>query len=141
MRVSLATLLDDHDRIEDAIAALRLAVDTAATDTAVIIGLRTDLAEVIDAHVAREDGVIYPEVKLADGPLSPAARGFSADFDVLRGEWNRYLGEWPGTRVTDDPAGFAGATHAMMARLSDRLARENECLYPRALREGALPLR
>jgi iron-sulfur cluster repair protein YtfE (RIC family) len=135
-------LMDEHDRIDAALATLYALSRSARPDLpAVIIGL-SDLAGELDRHLAHEDSFIYPRmISGASGGASDVALAFIDDFARLRADWALYLREWTTDAIAADWTGFREETQSMMARLADRVKAENTLLYAAALQASAIQLR
>ena len=139
---SLAHLLDKHDGLNDAAGTILLLLDERDARPADAAAQLAGLAQAISDHVAYEERFIYPEMtRVANAELSEASRIFAQEFVVLRGDWVDYLAAWPAARIHVEWADFKVETQAILPRMLDRVRRENDCLYPLALRRGAVSLR
>jgi iron-sulfur cluster repair protein YtfE (RIC family) len=140
--MSYQRLMDEHDRIDAALATLSVLAEAATPDLpAVVIGL-SDLAGELERHLAHEDSFIYPRMMSgAPGGASDVASAFVADFAVLREDWGLYLHEWTSDGIAADWTGFGHETRSMIARLADRVKAENKLLYAAALQTSVIPLR
>lgn len=142
MKANLVGLLHEHDEISRMGWALLDLVGRDGGTPHEAQDRLGALAQAIAAHVAHEDGVLYPEIEHhPSADLSDAAQSFAAEFEALRADWCDYLRAWPRARADADWEGFRAATGAIIPKMIDRIARENDCLYPLALRRGALTLR
>ncbi|MBV9841750.1 MAG: hemerythrin domain-containing protein [Sphingomonadaceae bacterium] len=142
MTASLARLLDEHDGIGTRARAILLLLDEDEAQPGRAAGMLGELKATIADHVAYEEQFIYPEMsKAGSADLSDTAEMFAEEFVALRGDWVGYLDAWPDTAIGGDWPGFAAATRAILPRMLDRVRRENDCLYPLALRRGAVRLR
>ena len=141
MTVSFMRLLAEHDAIGRAVDGILATAAGACRSDEASGRLDALAAQVID-HIAHEDDFIYPElVPPPHVTPSDAAAQFAAEFVALRDDWTRYLDCWTRPRIAADWPGFRDASAAILPRMLDRLRRENQCLYPLALRRGAISLR
>ncbi len=140
--INMVRLIDEHERIARAVAALRARVgDSAGQVDAVMASLR-DLSIELANHLAYEDSFLYPMLADDSHDRSRAdAAAFVTEFDSLRDDWTLYLREWTDDCVAADWDHFASVTLAMLDRLDLRVARENAILYPRAFRDGFIQFR
>lgn len=142
MTASLAELLREHDDIDRAAAALMMLVgdDRPAAEIGTV--MLNALAATVSSHVAHEEGIVYPDVVPGgQSDLSQLAQEFAAEFVALRADWSSYVADWGTAAINRDWRGFQRATEAILPRMLDRIRRENDCLYPLALRHGAVTLR
>jgi hypothetical protein len=142
MAASLARLLDEHDGISLAAGMILLMLDAPQGEPVEASERLADLARIVSDHVAYEEQFIYPEMtRIGNAELSEASRLFAEEFETLRGDWCGYLDAWPADRIRGAWADFKRETRAILPRMLDRVQRENNCLYPLALRRGAVSLR
>jgi len=140
--MSYQRLMDEHDQIDGAMAALRNLVKADRPDVpAVVIGL-SNLAGELEHHLAHEDSFIYPRMmSAAPGGTADIATAFVAEFAALREDWGHYLREWTTDGIAADWTGFGRETDSMMVRLAKRVHAENTLLYAAALQTSVIPLR
>lgn len=139
--VDFETLMREHDMLgtlADRLSALA-ADRPCGSETAAV---RASLAAALDHHLGKEDRDIYPRLAAsADQATSTAAREMNDDYDALTAAWAAYMRRWPAAPQPAERADFTAATQTLMARLKARIARENNLLYPLALRGGHIRLR
>jgi hypothetical protein len=142
MGASLARLLDEHDGISRTAGTILLMLDEHHGRPNEAAAMLAELSEVIADHVAYEEQFIYPEITQAqNAELSAAGKMFAEELVALRGDWDDYLTAWPEQRILVEWPDFKVQTQEILPRMLDRVRRENECLYPLALRRGVLRLR
>ena len=142
MSASLARLLDEHDGISTSAGNILLLLEEHDARPAEAAAMLSAVARSLDDHIAYEEQFIYPEMtRVANAELNEASRRFAEDFAALRADWLDYLAGWPDDRITAEWPDFKVDTRAILPRLLDRVRRENDCLYPLALRRGAVRLR
>ncbi len=148
--VDYETLMCEHDALT--VLAARL-IDAVAPD--VELNAEPDRAYLISAVTARdalsgalmrhlhaEDSTIYPRlIGGNDASAAEAARQVVAEFKDLIGDWTAYMTDWPATRIEAEWPVFRSITLELMRRLSGRVRRENELLYPLALAAAHITLR
>lgn len=140
--MSYQRLMDEHDRIDAAVASLSALCESDTPDLpAIVIGL-SDLAGELEHHLAHEDSFIYPRMlSEAAGGTSDIAAAFVKEFASLREDWGLYLREWSVDNIAADWAGFRHDTRTMATRLKARVDAENRLLYPAALQSNLITLR
>jgi hypothetical protein len=139
--VDYQRLLAEHDQIDMLCRALMSMVTTEMPDADAILRIRADLAAALGAHLAHEDSFIYPRMAARRGDTAEVAASFVSEFADLTRDWTQYLDEWSGECIVEDWTTFRHETIAIVKRLRLRVRRENEALYPAALRTGAITLR
>jgi iron-sulfur cluster repair protein YtfE (RIC family) len=148
--VDYETLMHEHDaltvlaaRLIDAVAphvALNAGPDRAYLISAV--AARDALSGALMQHLHAEDSTIYPRlISGNDASAAEAARQVAAEFKDLIGDWIAYMADWPATRIEAEWPAFKSVTLELMRRLSGRVKRENELLYPLALAAAHITLR
>lgn len=138
---SFAALLSDHARIAGSAAALRLAA-SGTSDAAEACGAIATLSRQLRAHLIAEDRAVYRRLLACrDRGVVETARAARRSFATLARDWRRYVTTWTPAAIDADPAGFGGATAALLDRLDARIVFENEALYPLAVGLADLPLR
>jgi iron-sulfur cluster repair protein YtfE (RIC family) len=110
-------------------------------DAVAIHGALAALAAELVAHLAKEDSMIYPRLIAGnDAATSAAAQAVIDEFQNLSADWTALITETTPASIALDPAGFAARTRVLLGRLEGRVRRENELLYPQALRAAHIRL-
>jgi iron-sulfur cluster repair protein YtfE (RIC family) len=134
------TLMAEHDRLVVHVAALEAAIDTG--DGVTIHQAFATLSGELVAHLAKEDSMIYPRLIAGDdAETSAAAREVIDEFRDLAGDFGALIGWATADAIITQPARFADQARGLLARLRGRVRRENELLYPQALRAAHIRLR
>ncbi len=134
------TLMAEHDRLVVHAAALEKTID--ADDSAAICQAFARLNAELVAHVAKEDAMVYPRLIAGDdAATSAAAREVIDEFRDLGADWNALIGWATPAAIAAQPERFAEEVRGLLARLRGRVRRENELLYPQALRAAHIQLR
>jgi len=140
--MSYERLLQEHDRIDRALARLQKLNDATVPDVPAISCALAALSAELTDHHTREDGFIYPRmIASAAGNLSSIAQRFLDELDPLAKDLQTYLVKWLPEGIAGDWDGFKRDTEAMIARLSARIHAENTVLYTAALGHGLIRLR
>jgi iron-sulfur cluster repair protein YtfE (RIC family) len=134
------TLMAEHDRLVVQVTALEAAID-AGDGVAIHHAFATLSAELV-AHLAKEDSMIYPRLIAGDdAETSAAAQEVVDEFRDLAADFGALIGWATQEAITAQPARFADEARGLLARLRGRVRRENELLYPQALRAAHIRLR
>ncbi|OYY71861.1 hemerythrin domain-containing protein [Sphingomonas sp. 28-63-12] len=140
--MSYQKLIDEHARIDTALARLTNILDRPERDAEAATAALSHLAEELHDHLAHEDAMLYHELIIANKPAyAHAVEQFTQQFDALRRDWSAYLGGWTTAAIAADWPIFRTATRLMVERLAERVAAENDLLYCAALQFGAITLR
>ena len=135
------TLLTEHDGM-DALAEQLLEIARGTCDVQAALETRAKLSVDLDDHLSREDSFLYDEAMGATRTSFPAAvLRFRQTFADLTADWSDYLRTWDADCITVDWAMFAAETTAITHRLRERIAEENDILYPLALHQSHIRLR
>ena len=134
------TLMAEHDRLVAHGAALDAAIDAGDGD-AIHHAFATLCSELV-AHLVKEDSMIYPRLIAGDdAETSAAAREVIDEFRDLTADFKALI-EWAiRDAIIAQPARFADEARELLVRLRGRVRRENELLYPEALRAAHIKLR
>ncbi|MDB5678234.1 hemerythrin domain-containing protein [Sphingomonas bacterium] len=134
------TLMAEHDRLVVHGTALDAALDGG--DGAAIYHAFATLSTELVAHLAKEDSMIYPRLIAGDDiATSAAAQDVIDEFRDLAADWTALAGWAAPDTIAAEPARFADEARGLLARLRGRVRRENELLYPQALRAAHIKLR
>lgn len=130
--MDISVLREQHDALAANAQALLDQVSEAASPRPVA-ALRWKLARALIAHLALEDGYLYPD--MLNGQNMEArmvARDFQGEMGDLAGRFTDYMARWSDDRIAGEWPRFCTETREVMAMLAERIARENERLYPLA---------
>jgi len=142
MRVDYETLMHEHDALDRLAEQLDRAIGEASGPSTPALAARERLSTALIAHVAKEDSAIYPRlIGGNDASAAAAAQEVIHEFRDLMVDWIDYARDWDRDRALAEWDSFAAATRALLARLRGRIKRENELLYPLALRASHIRLR
>lgn len=139
--VSFERLIREHHRIGQLADQLRDLVDEPEDAQRALLALGR-LADILVAHLLVEDAHIYPELLLSRDTGNAAMAGeVVSQFAKLTSDWSAYNARWTEASIAADWPRYRAETHAILARLADRIRIENELLYPMALRSAQITLR
>ncbi len=128
--LSRANLSQEHAELAGLAAALGAQAQADRPTVVGVAGVRWELTRKLLLHLAKEDKLLYP--KLRSGPDPVAARlaeRFSEDMGGLAQAYNAYIANWSATRMEAEWPAFCAETQAIVAALTDRIAREERELY------------
>ena len=139
-KLDYLTLMEEHDRLLVLGRAFAAALDGGEIE-AMHIAFAALTAELV-GHLAREDSMIYPQLIAGDDAASSAAaQDVIAEFQDLATDWTALAEEASAGLISTDPVRFTARSRLLLARLEGRIQRENELLYPQALRAAHIRLR
>ena len=142
MRVDYETLMKEHDALSALADAFDRAITTSGVASDAVLEMRDRLSRAVLAHIAKEDSAVYPLLIAGkDAAAAAAAHEVVRECRDLMSDWAEYCEAWTGARAVADWSGFVAETQALLARLRARISRENELLYPLALRASHIRLR
>ena len=134
------TLMAEHDRL-----VVQLDMFERTLDDGEPVAMHRTFAQLsaeLIAHLAKEDSAIYPRLIAGDDiASSQAALAVVAEFRDLAADWTALIGWASLEAIKAEPARFADCARALAVRLRGRVKRENELLYPQALRAAHIRLR
>ncbi len=134
------TLMEEHDRLLMLGRVFARTLDTG--DATAIHSAFAGLTAELVGHLAREDSMIYPRLIAGDdAATSAAARQVIDEFQDLAADWTALAADATPDGIAADLEGFVARSRALLARLEGRVKRENELLYPQALRAAHIRLR
>jgi hypothetical protein len=126
-------LCAEHRELEAQAAELLRVVAAQSPDSASVAGLRWRMARALSDHCEREDRQVYgPLLGSGDAIASVYALRCRQDHGVVVARFHAYILDWPVTRITREWTEFGRATQEMLASIADRMAREEQHLYPHA---------
>jgi iron-sulfur cluster repair protein YtfE (RIC family) len=134
------TLMAEHDRLVVQIDAFERSIESGDT-----VAIHRDFARLsaeLIAHLAKEDSNIYPQLIAGnDIASSEAALAVIEEFKDLAADWTVLIGWASLEAIRNEPGRFATWSQKLVERLRGRVRRENELLYPQALRAAHIRLR
>lgn len=121
----------EHDELNMLATEILNHVDAAAPDFQALSNLRWRMSRVLLIHLAKEDRLLYPELRRSMQPgVSGLATRFADEMGGLALAFTDYVTNWPVQRAMADWRGFRRSTRAILTDLSDRIRREEQELYP-----------
>lgn len=140
--LSVERLIAEHEQLDALAEALEAHVAAQQPDIPATLAAKSILSITLDAHLRDEDAGLYAKLAgRSDLGLGNLSLSLQQELESLRHDWSAYLTEWCDDAVESDWRNFVEETRRMMARLRDRIARENGYLFPLALQGSALSLR
>lgn len=128
-------LLDDHRALEAMAAELDRILDGEQPDAAAVAAIRWRIGALLAEHCRREEeSVYYPLLSSWDVEGSAVAFAFQRELGSLGDDYSQHVLNWPVTRINADWRAFGVECRSVLARLADRIAREETLLYPLAER-------
>jgi len=130
--MDISVLRAQHDALS-AIAVELLEQVNGSEKPRPVGALRWKLARALIAHLAVEDGYLYPDMlSAADMEARRIAVAFQREMGDLAGRFTDYMARWTDERIAKEWLAFREETQAMMGALAARITCENERLYPLA---------
>lgn len=130
--MDIAALREQHDDIGLIVAQLRRAIADPDQPQAVSAA-RWQLARKVMAHLALEDGILYPALqRVPDERVRTNAARLQIEIGTLAESFARYMSSWSDERITREWPIFRAETKQVLDALSHRIDRENSLLYPLA---------
>ncbi|MBN8832236.1 MAG: hypothetical protein J0G94_16840 [Sphingomonadales bacterium] len=134
-------LIDDHHAMEQLADRLVATARGDFAQAATCRALMAALAERVAGHLMREADFLRGDGQRARPEFAREVAAFTEAFGHFTESWLAYLGRWSGEgRIERDRARYAGETADIMTALKLRIARENDVVYPLALRTGRIVL-
>lgn len=125
------TLSEEHRELASLADAIVDLVAAPAPDFQTLGALRWRMSRVLLVHLAKEDKLLYPQLRHSDRPgAARLATRFAEEMGDLAQSFTEYVEDWPVQRAQTDWTGFATATRAILDRLRERIRREETELYP-----------
>lgn len=135
-------LIEEHREMDQMAQDLLALVASSSPQSIEAYALLRRLSACLDEHLAGETGFLYADHFAADpGRLDEEIATFERAFADLKEEWALYLHEWTPDNIGIDWRNFAHSTRWIIGRLRERIAQENDILYPLALHHGRIRLR
>ena len=130
----LERLLKDHDRLRDIARRLAAAVSTSRPPSATDLEeIRWELARESLQHLAHDERQVLAKIEqFGDDSARAVVATFRADLDSFNAAFREHMEHWTGSRVAATPSRYARSVRQLVSRLEDRLAREEQELYPLA---------
>lgn len=139
---TIERLIEDHRALDDMAREIIEMVQPAEPRAIEVFNRLRTLSACLDEHLASEAGFLYADhFQGTTGRLDEEVAAFDRAFADLKEEWTLYLQEWTPENIAIDWRNFAHATQWIMGRLRERIAQENDILYPLALHYGRIRLR
>ena len=123
----------EHRVLEAQAAELLRVVAGQSPDSASVAGLRWRMARTLADHCEREDRHVYDWLLCSgDAVATVYALRCRQEHGVLVERFRTYILDWPVGRIAREWTEFGRATQEIVASIADRMAREEEQLYPHA---------
>jgi hypothetical protein len=124
-------LLDDHRALEAMATELNRILDGEQPDAAAVAAIRWRFGALLVEHCRREEqNVYYPLLSSWDVEGSAVAFAFQRELGSLGDDYSQHVLDWPVERINADWRTFGIQCRAVLARLADRIEREESLLYP-----------
>jgi hypothetical protein len=138
---NIGRLIEEHNHMDDMALDLMNLVRSPEQRALDAFTLLRRLSGSLDEHLAGEEGFLYADhFRAAPNRLEEEIIAFEHAFEDMKEEWSIYLAEWTLDNIMIDWRNFDHATQWIMGRLRERIAQENEILYPMALHYGRIRL-
>ncbi|KQM97792.1 hypothetical protein ASE85_12935 [Sphingobium sp. Leaf26] len=137
-------LTDEHEELAVIALELRRLMGKQEPDIEAVTRERWRLGYRLAIHLAREDKHVYPELKRhTDARIATLATAYEAEMGSLDQQYRDYMARWNSGGITTHWQGFCTETLAIIDALENRIAREEQELYPMLGRSGTgeLPFR
>ncbi|QAU33129.1 hemerythrin domain-containing protein [Janthinobacterium sp. 17J80-10] len=122
-----------HEKIYGCIDSLRnYAVTGIAENAPAIARLVISMSSVIKLHLAVEDTVLYPALKMsANARLAKKGGEYQAEMKAIAEKYQGFARRWnTSDAVTCDPEGFRADANRVLKMLHERIRREDREFYP-----------
>ncbi|NWK95485.1 cation-binding protein [Sphingobium lactosutens] len=130
--MDISALRRQHDEIGLTARLLRQAISDDRLPRSVA-ALRWQLARQLMAHLALEDGILYPALERSlSGETRERAIALRKDTGALADRFAIYLATWSDDRIAAEWPAFCKETRIILDTLNSRIERENRLLYPLA---------
>lgn len=131
---SIERLIEEHELMDDMACELMSLVRLPEQQAMEAFTMMRRLSACMDEHLKGEEGFLYADhYRAAPNRLEEEVVAFERDYRDLTEEWSIYMSEWTIENITVDWRNYDHATQWVMGRFRERLAQENEILYPLAL--------
>jgi hypothetical protein len=139
--LTIATLSNEHARIEAVVAELLDITTRSRAPVAGISALRWRLNHLLAIHLAKEDKHLYPQLKASPiAEIAVMAARFEAEMGGLAEGFAAYGRKWDAQAMHADWEGFCKDTRQILLTLRWRIEREERDLYPRLLKAAEAPV-
>ena len=136
--VNREILSKEHAELDGLAVQLLALVAKQPAETTALSTLRWRLNHVLMVHLAKEDNLLYPQLKSSTIPATRMlATRFADEMGGLAATYLAYSTRWTVVAVEADWAGFAADTRTVMRALRQRILREERELYPMLDRQAA----
>lgn len=139
---TIERLIQDHQALDNMALEIIEMVQPVEPRAIEVFNRLRSLSACLDEHLASEQGFLYADhFQAKTARLDEEVAAFERAFEDLKEEWALYLQEWTPDNIAIDWRNFSHATQWIMGRLRERIAQENDILYPLALQCGRIRLR
>jgi hypothetical protein len=96
-----------------------------------LAALRRELSSTLIRHLKAEDWILYPKLFNSPDPvIAETALRFNTEMGGLAAAFMTYAEKWGSIAIEKDWPGYCRETAAIAGVLTQRIARENQELYP-----------
>jgi len=136
--LSCERLSSEHAELGEVANEILRLLGKATPAMAELSALRWRLSRVLLVHLAREDGLLYPELRRStDARTRELAARFEMQMGSLAQDYRAYAARWPAHTIVAGWSGFRTETRTMLLALKRRIQREEIELYPRIVMRTA----
>ncbi|HEY4118842.1 MAG TPA: hemerythrin domain-containing protein [Byssovorax sp.] len=129
-----------HEELAQSVADITALLDAAelAKDASIVSGHLSILSGKLTVHLAMEDKGLYPRLaRHASRPVRDLAQRFMSEMGSIHDVFRDYLARWRDpAQIQRQAQSFVEETKGLLAALTQRIAREDNELYPMVDREG-----
>ncbi len=131
----IQALRAEHLVLRDHAAQLLAIVSADVPDAAAVAAMRWRMAQALRDHCEREDREIYDRLlSSGDAVATEIAWRCRQEHGTLGSIFATHMASWPVDRINREWPHFRADTRALMFDLADRIAHEEQILYPQAER-------
>jgi hypothetical protein len=131
----ISELCEEHRALEAQAEQLLRIVSAPVPDAAAVAAMRWAMVQALLDHCAREDRLVYDRLLTSgDAIATQVAWRYRQEHGTLGPAFANYVAAWPVGRISREWAKFGVETREIVASLAERIAREEQALYPHAER-------
>lgn len=124
-------LCAEHRALEAQAGQLLVIVSARVPDAAAVAVMRWQMAQALRDHCSREDQLVYDRLlSSGDAIATDIAWSYRQEHGMLGPAFANYMNAWPVGRISREWEWFGAETRILMADLAERIAREEQVLYP-----------
>jgi hypothetical protein len=131
MAIDRHKLTEQHTALEESAARLTAAVGSEVPDMEELARAKWQLGYRLAVHLAHEDRHVYPELKAHANPrIAKLAGLYEREMGDLDQRFRGYLAGWAPDRIVAEWPTYVRETRVILSLLAQRVAREEQELYP-----------